>query len=105
MMSTHNRSFIFHNSAPDSETSASSTIYWILDVSTSSSSVDIDDNRTVDDLRKKIVNENPVGLAQVDAAGLSLWKVSVLPTSTNSSSHPGKVSIPVTRKLNELVSN
>jgi len=50
--------------------------YWILNVSSAASLVDIDDNRTVGHLKKGIVKDKPGALANVDADELTLWKVS-----------------------------
>jgi Crinkler effector protein N-terminal domain len=49
---------------------------WILGVSNDPSSVDIEDYRTVDHLKRVIVKENPVTFAAIDAYQLTLWKVS-----------------------------
>ena len=53
--------------------------YWILDVSSAASLVDIGDNRTVGHLKKEIVKDKPGALANVDADELTLWKVSGFP--------------------------
>lgn len=49
---------------------------WILDKSTRSFSIYIDDSQTVDDLKKVIVKENPNTFVNVDAFLLELRKVS-----------------------------
>jgi hypothetical protein len=49
---------------------------WILGVSDSPFSIDIEDSKTVDHLKKAIVKEKPVTFANVEADQLKLWKVS-----------------------------
>jgi hypothetical protein len=48
---------------------------WILGVSDRPFSVTIEDNRTVDDLKKAIVKEKPNAFTNVDPDQLTLWKV------------------------------
>ena len=48
---------------------------WILGVSERPFSVTIEDNRTVDHLKKAIVKEKSTAFANVDPDQLTLWKV------------------------------
>jgi hypothetical protein len=48
---------------------------WILGVSDHPFSVDIEDTRTVDHLKKAILKEKPTAFANVDPDQLTLWKV------------------------------
>jgi hypothetical protein len=48
---------------------------WILGVSDHPFSVDIEDTRTVDHLKKAILKEKPAAFANVDPDQLTVWKV------------------------------
>jgi len=65
--------------AQDIEDKPSRTITlfcWILDVSTCSFSITIDDAQTVDDLKEAILKKKSKTLANIEADQLTLWKVS-----------------------------
>ena len=61
--------------APAPPTRSITFFCWILNKSEQSFSVDIDDDRTVDHLKKAIVKEKPMAFADVGADELKLWKV------------------------------
>ena len=49
---------------------------WVLDVSTRSFPVDLEDDRTVGHLKEEIVKKKPATFTDVDADELILWEVS-----------------------------
>jgi hypothetical protein len=50
---------------------------WVVDVSDNLFSIKIDNNLTVDELKKAIVKEKPNAFLTVDADELMLYKVSI----------------------------
>ena len=78
---------------------------WILDKSTHSFSISIDDSQTVDDLKKVIVKEKPTTFANIEADLLELRKVNgIFNIGQTTFLTLLQVSIPTTPALgNELV--
>jgi hypothetical protein len=77
---------------------------WILGKSRCSFLVDIEDSKTVGHLKEEILRKNSNALAGIDAADLQLWKVSSpLHIDYLFSQVPCKVSIPVSKKLKDKV--
>jgi hypothetical protein len=60
----------------DSPSHTIALFFWILDVSTCSFSITIDDAKTVDDLKEAILKKKSTTLANIEADQLTLWKVS-----------------------------
>jgi len=72
----HTDSYDSHHTTmndPNDLTQAITIFCWVLNVSDSPFSVDINHSKTVDHLGKAIRGENPVTFAGVDAAHLKLW--------------------------------